>query len=286
MANPQKENGYTSIANEIIEQLLKAGLNGTELAVILYVIRKTYGYQKKQDQISLSQFLNAIPITKQTLCTALYKLQVVKILRLVKKGTPAGIANLWELNKNYDNWLVVKKTRVVKKTLKGSQVFHKKVVKKTRHTKETIQKKDTKERLSSNDDEEYNFEIQLEKMKTAKDKRMSIIAAYWKVKGVEYNNREQYNAALRRELRPSASLKGYDLDRVISTMKFLNKEADFKWTLETVHKYIDEDINQLKGQEPIIILKSGEKIYDVNKLTELERRQLVYYKNGKWYETN
>ena len=132
MANPQKENGYTAIANEILEKIIASGLNGTEIFIILYILRKTYGYQKKEDIISLSQFMKVIPVTKPSICKALKILQLVKIIKLVKK---TKLGNSYLFNKNYNEWQLVKKTKLVKK-----QVI--KLVKKIYHTKE---KKYTKE---------------------------------------------------------------------------------------------------------------------------------------------
>lgn len=143
MASPQKENGYTPIANEILEKLIASNLNGTEIAVVLFILRKTYGYAKKQDEISISQFLSAIPVTKTSLCSALRNLQLVKIIKLVKKGNSLKSSNLWAFNKDYDTWQLVKKSKLVKKSLKQ-------LVKKTLHTKEII----TKEIVGSSKDDE------------------------------------------------------------------------------------------------------------------------------------
>jgi len=41
MANPQKENGYTPVANEILDELVKLPLNGTQLRIICVVWRFT-----------------------------------------------------------------------------------------------------------------------------------------------------------------------------------------------------------------------------------------------------
>lgn len=38
MANPQIENGYTAVANEILDNLYKFSLNGTELKVISCIL--------------------------------------------------------------------------------------------------------------------------------------------------------------------------------------------------------------------------------------------------------
>ena len=135
MATPQKENGHTGIANDILEHIISSGLNGTEVACVLFVIRKTYGYQKKEDEISLSQFMKAVPASKQSIVNATKNLQLVKILILVKKGTSKKHSNIWSFNKDYDTWQLVKKARLVKKTTIQ-------LVKKTRHTKEIIQKKE------------------------------------------------------------------------------------------------------------------------------------------------
>ena len=121
MASPQLENGHTRIANELLERIIASGLNGTELACIFFIIRKIYGFNKKEDEISLSQFLNAIPVSKETICTALHNLQLVKILRLVKKGTSKNSSNLWAFNKDYDTWQLVKKARLVKVSRPTSQ---------------------------------------------------------------------------------------------------------------------------------------------------------------------
>ena len=95
MAKPKIKDGYTRIVNPILENLVKSGLNGSELAIVLHIIRKTYGFQKKQDEISISQFLKAIPITRQTLCTSIKNLKLMNIIRLVRKGKHIFHSNLW-----------------------------------------------------------------------------------------------------------------------------------------------------------------------------------------------
>lgn len=53
--NPQLENGYTKIANELLEGILLADLSKEELKITMAIIRKTYGWNKKADKISFSQ---------------------------------------------------------------------------------------------------------------------------------------------------------------------------------------------------------------------------------------
>lgn len=137
----QVENGnYTRIINPLIEALIKIPFKGCELAVALYVIRKTYGFNKKQDEISLSQFCEGTGRSRQTVVTALKNLQLVKTLRLVKRGTSKTASNIWEINKYVGTWQLVKTSRLVKR--KGGQL-----VKTSRHTKDN-----TKDNISSKED--------------------------------------------------------------------------------------------------------------------------------------
>jgi len=99
--------------------------------------------------------------------------------------------------------------------------------------------------LQSDDCDEYLFSDQLKKMFTDKDKRMPIIAYYWTIKKIKYPNKETYQAGLKRELRAAKDLKGYPNEQIKKTCQWLQDNADFKWTLETVHKYIDENLENL-----------------------------------------
>lgn len=108
MANPQKENGYTSIANEILEHLFLAGINGSEYRILLVVIRKTYGFQKKMDRISLSQFQNHTKMNRAQAVETIKSLLEKKIL--IKEN------NQFVFNKNYEEWVVGKRGSMQKHT--------------------------------------------------------------------------------------------------------------------------------------------------------------------------
>lgn len=112
MANPQKENGYTAIANEILEKLVNTAILGSEYQIVFFVIRKTYGYQKKEDRISLTQFEKSTGLSRVTVVKALKNLVSRKIL--VKTAKPT-----YRLNKDYETW-VVKTAKLVKHNDIGS----------------------------------------------------------------------------------------------------------------------------------------------------------------------
>lgn len=103
MNTPQLENGYTRIANEILAALSCAGLTGMELQIVLVILRKTYGYGKKEDWISLSQFVQLTGRTKKGICVAIAALEEKKIVhtRRVTQKT------FYSFNKNHASWKVV-----------------------------------------------------------------------------------------------------------------------------------------------------------------------------------
>lgn len=137
----QVESGhYTRIVNPLIENLIKIPFKGCELAVAIYIIRKTYGYQKKEDGISLSQFQKGLERSRQTIVTALKNLQLVNVARLVKQGSAKGDCNIWTINKYYNTWKLVNMARLVQRNSKPSLTERLNLVQTARHTKE-IQKK-------------------------------------------------------------------------------------------------------------------------------------------------
>lgn len=126
MASPQKENGFTAIANELLEVVARMPLAGRELNVVIFILRKTYGFNKKSDYISLSQFEQGTGIDRKSICRVLTKLISSKII--IKNGSFYG------LNKDYSVWLVAPRP------LGGSGKEATRVVARLPHTKDTITK--------------------------------------------------------------------------------------------------------------------------------------------------
>ena len=54
------DKGYTQFPNEIFDAILSCGLSRTQLIVLLYIIRKTNGWNKPEDQISISRMARDI----------------------------------------------------------------------------------------------------------------------------------------------------------------------------------------------------------------------------------
>lgn len=148
----QVEDGnFTRIINPLIEGLVQLPFKGCELAVCLFIIRKTYGFGKIEDEISLSQFCLGTKRSKQTIVTALKNLQLVKVIRLVKKGDSKKHSNLWSIEKNPKKWELVTIPRLVKRIGSTSLKSGTQLVNTPRHTKETTKESNTKEITPSGD---------------------------------------------------------------------------------------------------------------------------------------
>lgn len=99
-ASPQLENGYTRIANELYEATMQYSLNGYELRVLHAIIRKTYGFGKKNDYIAFSQITELTKIKKTHVSRTVAALLSYNIV--TKLGNNLGI------NKNISQWQVTK----------------------------------------------------------------------------------------------------------------------------------------------------------------------------------
>ena len=100
MASPQTEDAFTSIATELLEALIKIRISGVENQCLMFIIRKTYGWNKKEDWISLSQFMDATGLSKPHIVRALSKLRDKNII--TKKDNGKGVS--YGIQKDYDKW--------------------------------------------------------------------------------------------------------------------------------------------------------------------------------------
>ena len=139
MSNPQLENGFTKLANEIIEKFCKFRVSGEEWMVLWVILRKTYGFNKKEDAISLSQFAVMTDLKRPSIIRALKKLVTKKLLLIDKSATSLG--NKYTFNKHFDTWVsFTKKLQGVTKELTIVDKKANEVVTKKLHTKETLTK--------------------------------------------------------------------------------------------------------------------------------------------------
>ena len=138
MANPQKENGYTAIANEILEHLPSVGLDGSEWDVLSVIFRFTYGFQKKADWISLGMFAKYTKIGRNNIPRIIRKLVSRRILVKDKKSL--------FINKNWEEWVVSRKI-LVSPTIAGAITHDSRGAITGDTDKRKKKRKETKERI-------------------------------------------------------------------------------------------------------------------------------------------
>ena len=94
MANPQLEDGHTRIANELLEQLMKRHLSPNQWRVLLCIIRKTYGFQKKIDYIANFQIVEATGLCKAVVSRCIKELHQAGFI--TRQGKHIGFQKNWE----------------------------------------------------------------------------------------------------------------------------------------------------------------------------------------------
>lgn len=102
MANPQLENGYMKLAVEIMEALAHYRIKGNAWQCLCVILRKTYGWDKKDDHIGYEQFMKATGFSKSNLKENLKWLEDRNIIIIDKKFNKKGF--MYTFNKNYETW--------------------------------------------------------------------------------------------------------------------------------------------------------------------------------------
>ncbi|RUM87194.1 MAG: hypothetical protein DSZ24_06740 [Thermodesulfatator sp.] len=101
MASPQVENGYTRVANELLEALCRAQLGGREMRVVLAVIRLTYGFQNKESAISLGKLAKITGLRRERLSEVVKALERKNVLRVSRENGQLILG----LQKDYSRWV-------------------------------------------------------------------------------------------------------------------------------------------------------------------------------------
>ena len=90
------DDGFTRIANELLEAVMRAGLSQHQLLVLMAIMRKTYGFNKKSDWVSneqLSELTGILP----------HKCSAAKSV-LVKRGILTQTGRVIGINKTVSEW--------------------------------------------------------------------------------------------------------------------------------------------------------------------------------------
>jgi len=137
--SPQAENGHVDIANELVEALFRFNLSAYESRVLWFIFRQTYGWHKKTDRISYTQF-EQTGLDRRNIGRTIRKLRNRKIITVAGNGQ----ALEYGIQKDYDLWSPLSKETTVEGA-KPLSISHRPLSKETTEllSKET----NTKERL-------------------------------------------------------------------------------------------------------------------------------------------
>lgn len=98
MVSPQKENGYTPVANEILDAVLSRKFSKRQDRILNIIWRFSYGCSKKKAYIDQMQDFNMYGIASTVIAKELQALEMLKVLSV---DWDAGEV---AFNKNYDTW--------------------------------------------------------------------------------------------------------------------------------------------------------------------------------------
>lgn len=97
---PQLEDGFTRIANELLLAVIQFKFSERQYKILFALIRKTYGFNKVNDEISLSQLSAICNLPVNHISTVIN--QLVKLNVIIKKQ--GKHAHSLGINKLYDTW--------------------------------------------------------------------------------------------------------------------------------------------------------------------------------------
>lgn len=105
--NPQKDDGHRQINTDVLAALIKHGLTGSEYKVSLFILHKTWGFQKKSDAISVSQMIEGTGLSDRMIRITIKSLRDMRIIHYEpsKRVNRGSALNAYLFNKHYDTWI-------------------------------------------------------------------------------------------------------------------------------------------------------------------------------------
>jgi len=101
-----------------------------------------------------------------------------------------------------------------------------------------------KQSMYSSSDEERD-KPNKEEISNNETKKRRIVFLYAEKKNTQLRGSDQENSFFKRNSKPATELLPYSLEEIEETMNWLAENADYKWTLETVGKHINENLEEL-----------------------------------------
>lgn len=120
MANVQLEHGFARIANEILDALAMQPLNGTQWRILIVVFRYTYGFNRKETNLSEGYISKATGIDRRNIRREMQGLIKLNILKVVKEAS-FTTSRIISFNKDYEQWVGVNLPSEDKKDTEGKK---------------------------------------------------------------------------------------------------------------------------------------------------------------------
>ena len=99
----QVENGnFTRIHNTIMEAIYSVNFTAIELRCLLYLLRHTYGFQRKEHTISYAEFAGGLNCSRRAAMRCLQSLENANVV--YSKDNGDKVAKTWGFNKYLEQW--------------------------------------------------------------------------------------------------------------------------------------------------------------------------------------
>lgn len=234
---------YTQIPNLLLDELLPS-LSEKELKVLLYIMRRTLGFHKKKDGISISQLCKGIEgkdkgtgLSNRAVIDALDRLNERQLIILEKKERKTTKISLRIEELPYE-----KSSQAQTLTgEKSSQVPYEK----SSQTKERERNKDILSQPKVDDEKEFSLSDQINKLRSDKQPHIRLIGRYIEAKiqdGVDMSHLNTFEAMkvfIKQNVRDAAQLAKFDSGVVlkkIEDFRASSYNSPYEWKLSTILK--------------------------------------------------
>ncbi|ASW00154.1 replication protein [Paraburkholderia aromaticivorans] len=116
-ASPQVEDGHIKLANELFDAILRFPFTARQLKVVLAIARKTYGFNKKRDDVSASQIGEICGMARTHVTSTLNELARKNVISKVK----GEYGSMVEITKDYTRWTSTDSVRGVSNSLNSKE---------------------------------------------------------------------------------------------------------------------------------------------------------------------
>lgn len=103
MSSPQLEDGYTRVANQILDRIMQLPLSGSQLRIVIAVWRYTYGFNRKDHGMSIDFLTEATGLNRSNVKKELKNLVDYRVLIVTREQAGVNPRKM-AFNKNSEEW--------------------------------------------------------------------------------------------------------------------------------------------------------------------------------------